>query len=92
MKISFYEKIQLATHINRKVSSLNIGNKKIEEAVYEDIEREFKREFGLNRRHPDLDDRFLYEAHDVIDSYDPPLYLEELIKEANVRIELDVSA
>ena len=90
MKISFYEKIQLATHIERKVAKLNIGNKEIEKAVYEDIGRQLKREFGLNRKHPNLDEKYLFDAHELIDCYEAPKYLQELIDDANAQISLAV--
>lgn len=88
--ISFYEKIQLATHIERRIAGLNINNKEIEEAVYEDIGKQLRREFGLSRKHPDLDKKYLYEAHELIDCYAVPLYLQELINDANAQLSLTV--
>lgn len=90
MKISFYNKIQLATHIERKVAELNIDDKKIEKAVYEDIGRQLKREFGLNKKHPNLDEKYLFEAHELIDCYETPKYLQELINDANAQMALVV--
>lgn len=90
MKISFYEKVQLATHIERKISELSITDKSIEKKVYEDMEKQLKREFGLSRKHPNLDQKYLYDAHELIDCYEAPMYLQELINNANAQMSLAV--
>lgn len=90
MKISFYEKVQLATHIERKISELTITDKSIEKKVYEDMEKQLKREFGLSRKHSNLDQKYLYDAHEIIDCYEAPKYLQELIDDANAQLELAV--
>lgn len=51
--------------------------------MYEDFERQFKREFGLNRKRPNLDEKYIYDAHEFIDTYEEPTYLKEIIDNAN---------
>ena len=85
MKISFYEKVQLAAHIERKISKLNIIDKDVEILVYEDIGDQLIREFGLNKKNPKLNKRYLYDAHEFIDSYEVPTYLKEMIRCSNVQ-------
>ena len=83
MQISFYEKIQLATHIERKINGMNIPTEAIMTQVYKDIERQIKRAFGLNRKNPNLDEKYLYDAHELIDMYELPIYLQEQIVDCN---------
>lgn len=83
MKISFLQKVQLASHIERKLSKVSFGDLEIEKKVYEDFERQFKREFGLNRKRPNLDEKYIYDAHEFIDTYEEPTYLKEIIDNAN---------
>lgn len=96
---------ELSNHVKRKGVSV-LGGKKaqayqdsnIRSKVYRDIYDQIKREFGLYaddgkpKSYKALKRKYIYEAHDVVDSYEPPLYLEELIKDANAQIALDVSA
>ena len=96
---------ELSNHVKRKGVSV-LGGKKaqayrdsnIRSKVYRDIYDQIKREFGLYaedgkpKSYKALKRKYIYEAHDVVDGYEPPLYLEELIKDANAQIEFDVSA
>lgn len=91
MKISFVQKVRLATHIERKLSKINFRNSEVEKKVYEDFERQFKREFALNRKKPNLDEKYIYEAHEFIDAYEVPTYLKEIIDNANAQISLGIS-
>lgn len=85
MKISFYDKVNIATHIERKISQFDINNHEIEVKVYEDMYIQIKREYGLNRKHPDLDEKYLADVHDFIDCYQLPRFLEEEVNYANGR-------
>lgn len=91
MGISFMEKVMLASHIERKISKLNIDNSELEAKVYEDIERQIKREFGISRKHPCMKRKYLADAHELIDCYEAPIYLAELIEGANSQINLGVA-
>lgn len=90
LKITFKEKIKLASHIERKVNSLKLPGSEIEEKIYADIEGQIKREFGLSKKHPDLKRKYIYEAHELIDAYEVPLYLKESIDMANSQVALAV--
>lgn len=74
MNITFKDKIEIACHIERKLSELNIKDSDVEEKIYNDMESQFKREFGLNKNNPVLDQKYLYQAHEMIDCYEPPLW------------------
>lgn len=84
MKISFYEKVQIAAHIERKVDSLNIPCEKLKQKVCEDIGRQIKREYGLNERESELDRKYLADVHDLIDCYELPRFLWEQIKKCQI--------
>lgn len=83
MKISFYDKIQIALHIERKISDMGIHNECLKRKICEDIGRQIKREYGLNRKKPNLDEKYLADVHDFIDCYQPPRVIEEMIMDAN---------
>lgn len=91
MNVSFMEKVELAGHIERKVKSLEIKDNGLEFKVYEDFERQLKREFGLSKRHQNLKQKYLSDAHDFIDCYEVPTYLLELIEEANAQMNRGVA-
>lgn len=85
------EKVELAGHIERKVKGLGIKDNSLEFQIYEDIQRQLKREFGLNKKHPDLEQKYIADAHELIDCYKVPTYLTELIEEANVQRNLGIA-
>ena len=91
MKITFYEKVQIAAHIERKIESICISNEEIKEKVYEDLERQLKREFGLNRKHPNLKKKHLADAHELIDTYELPTYLQEQVNDCNAQISMEIA-
>ena len=65
---------------------------KIRYAVYSDIYNQIKREFGLYddkgrfTSYKALKRRYIYDAHELIDSYELPLYLQELVKDCNAQV------
>lgn len=88
MKISFYDKIQIASHIERKISDIGIYEEHLKSMVCVDIARQIKREYGLNRKNPNLDKKYLADVHDFIDCYEPPRVIEEMIMDANSQMRL----
>lgn len=95
---------ELSSHVKRKGLAV-LGGKKseaykdpsIRSKVYRDIYDQIKREFGLygedgkSKSYKALMRRYLYNAHELVDAYEVPLYLEELIKDANAQINLGVT-
>lgn len=93
---------ELSGHVKRKGVAI-LGGKNseaykdtnIRAKVYRDIYDQIKREFGLYaedgkpRSYKALKRKYIYEAHEFVDSYNPPMYLEELIKDANAQMRLD---
>lgn len=93
---------ELSNHVKRKGVAV-LGGKQseaykdnnIRSKVYRDIYDQIKREFGLYaedgkpKSYKALKRKYIYGAHEVVDSYEPPMYLEELIKDANAQMRLD---
>lgn len=88
MKISFYDKIQIALHIERKISDMDIFNECLKKKICEDIGVRIKMEYGLNRKKPNLDEKYLADVHDFIDCYQPPRVIEEMITDANAQMRM----
>lgn len=81
MKISFYDKVQIACHIERKISSMGISNLNIIKDIYKDIEKKIKQEFGLDKKNTEVKKRHLYAIHELVDCYEIPAYLQNLMAE-----------
>lgn len=70
---------------------------KICAAVYADIYNQIKREFGLYddkgrfKSYKALKRRYIYEAHELVDCYELPTYLEEQVKECNAQMSMEVA-
>ena len=91
----------LCNHVKRKGMEV-MGSKKsnayqdtkIRTAVYTDIYNQIKREFGLYddkgryTSYKALKRKYIKEAHGLIDSYEPPMYLRERIEDCNAQISL----
>ena len=62
--------------------------------VYRDIYDQVKREFGLYsedgkpKSYKSLKRKHLYEAHECVDCYEAPMYIKELIRDANAQMSL----
>lgn len=94
----------LSNHVKRKGVSV-LGGKRseaykdadIRSKVYRDIYDQIKREFGLyddSRRsisYKALKRKYIEDAHELIDHYEAPKYLTELIEEANAQFNLGVA-
>lgn len=89
----------LSRHVKRKGVSV-LGGKKseayndkgIRDKVYRDIYNEIKREFGVYAEdgkpvsYKALKRKYLPDAHNLIDSYEPPYVLAEQISDANAQM------
>lgn len=95
---------ELCNHVKRKGMAILGGKKsnaykesKIRSAVYTDIYNQIKREFGLydeNGRYKSykaLKRRYLYEAHELIDAYELPTYLQERVNDSNAQMRMEVA-
>lgn len=90
---------ELSRHVKRKGVSV-LGGKKseayndkgIRDKVYRDIYNEIKREFGVYAEdgkpvsYKALKRKYLPDAHNLIDSYEPPYVLAEQISDANAQM------
>lgn len=95
---------ELSSHVKRKGVKV-LGGKESEAykdvevrpKVYRDIYDQIKREFGIYddtgkpKSYKALKRKYLAEAHDLIDCYEAPLYLQELIEAANAQMRFDES-
>lgn len=93
---------ELSSHVKRKGVAV-LGGKKseaykdnnIRSKVYRDIYDQIKREFGIYsddgkpKSYKALKRKYLYEAHECIDMYEVPMYLKEMIDNANAQISLN---
>ena len=95
---------ELCNHVKRRGLALLGGKQsnaykdsKIRSAVYTDIYNQIKREFGLydeNGRYKSykaLKRRYLYDAHELIDTYELPTYLQERVNDSNAQINMEVA-
>ena len=92
---------ELSNHVKRKGVQI-LGGKKTEaykdtnirSKVYRDIYDQAKREFGLYsddgkpKSYKALKRKHIYEAHECIDCYEAPMYIKELINDANAQMSL----
>jgi prophage antirepressor-like protein len=95
---------ELSSHVKRKGVSL-LGGKQseaykdteIRSKVYRDIYDQVKREFGIYddsgrpQSYKALKRKYIADAHELIDCYEVPTYLEELINEANSQMNLGIA-
>lgn len=93
---------ELSNHVKRKGVQI-LGGKKseayqdteIRSKVYRDIYDQIKREFGIYddsgkpKSYKALKRKYLADAHELIDCYEAPTYLVELIDGANVQMQLN---
>lgn len=95
---------ELSSHVKRKGVSV-LGGKQseaykdteIRSKVYRDIYDQIKREFGIYddsgrpKSYKALKRKYIADAHELIDCYEVPTYLEELIGEANAQMSLEIT-
>lgn len=95
---------ELCNHVKRRGVALLGGKEtnaykdtKIRKAVYTDIYNQIKREFGLYddkgrfKSYKALKRRYLYDAHELIDTYELPMFLQEQITDCNAQISMEVA-
>lgn len=94
---------ELSRHVKRKGVSI-LGGKnseayqdtEIRSKVYRDIYDQIKREFGIYDEdgHPKsykaLKRKYIADAHELIDYYEIPIFLKELIADANAQMNIEV--
>ena len=94
---------ELCGHVKRKGVAVMGGKNSeaykdtaIRAAVYRDIYNHIKREFGIYsddgrpKSYKALKRKYIYDAHELIDSYEVPQYLRESIEEVNAQMSLAV--
>lgn len=95
---------ELSSHVKRKGVAV-LGGKQseayqdteIRAKVYRDIYDQIKREFGIYddsgrpKSYKALKRKYIADAHELIDCYETPTYLMELIQEANARMNMGVA-
>lgn len=95
---------ELCNHVKRKGVEM-LGGKgsnsykdtKIRSAVYTDIYNQIKREFGLYddkgryKSYKALKRKYIYDAHEVVDAYSLPTFLEEQIQNCNAQMKMEVA-
>lgn len=95
---------ELSNHVKRKGVEI-LGGKQseayrdtnIRSKVYRDIYDQIKREFGLfaddgkPKSYKALKRKHIYNAHEVVDCYEAPMYLAELIKDANTQMRMEIA-
>lgn len=94
---------ELCGHVKRKGVSAMGGKDSeaykdtaIRAAVYRDIYNQIKREFGIYsddgrpKSYKALKRKYIYDAHELIDSYEVPQYLRESIDAVNAQLSLAV--
>lgn len=98
-----YEADEISGHVKRRGVTLLGGkqseaykSKDVRSKVYRDIYDQLKREFGLydddghKRSYKALKRKNIYAAHEFIDCYSLPTYLEELVNDTNAQINMAV--
>lgn len=95
---------ELCNHVKRKGVEMLGGKEsnsykdtKIRSAVYTDIYNQIKREFGLYddkghyKSYKALKRKYIYDAHEVVDAYSLPTFLEEQIQNCNAQMNMEVA-
>ena len=83
---------ELKNHISRRAISILDGKNSeaykdasIRGTVYKDIYRQLKREYGYASSYKSLKRKYLADAHEFVDCYTAPTYLQEQITDANAQ-------
>lgn len=95
---------EICNHVKRKGVEMLGGKQnnaykdsKVRTAVYTDIYNQVKREFGLfddkgrYKSYKALKRRYIYDAHELVDAYELPLYLSEQIADCNAQVSMGVA-
>ena len=92
---------ELSSHVRRKGVSV-LGGKaaeayrdhEVRRRVYRDIYDQIKREFGLydedgrQKSYKAMKRKYIADAHELIDCYEPPKYLAEIVNESNAQMRM----
>lgn len=73
------DKAELAVHMKEKINDRMEVPEELQPMVYEDMESQIKREFGIAWDNP-LTKWYLAEAHELIDTYRLPIFLHEALE------------
>lgn len=83
---------ELKNHISRRAINILDGKNSeaykdasIRDTVYKDIYRQLKREYGYASSYKSLKRKYLADAHEFVDCYAAPTYLQEQITDANAQ-------
>lgn len=83
---------ELKNHISRRAISILDGKNSeaykdasIRGTVYKDIYKQLKREYGCASSYKSLKRKYLADAHEFVDCYAAPTYLQEQITDANAQ-------
>lgn len=83
---------ELKNHISRRAITILDGKNSeaykdasIRGTVYKDIYRQLKREYGYASSYKSLKRKYLADAHEFVDCYAAPTYLQEQITDANAQ-------
>lgn len=83
---------ELKNHISRRAISILDGKNSeaykdasIRGTVYKDIYKQLKREYGYASSYKSLKHKYLADAHEFVDCYAAPTYLQEQITDANAQ-------
>lgn len=95
---------ELCNHVKRKGVDMLGGKEsnaykdtKVRATVYTDIYNQIKREFGLYdekghyKSYKALKRRYLADAHELIDTYELPFYLQERVNDCNAQLSMEVA-
>lgn len=95
---------ELCNHVKRKgvemlggKQSNSYKDSKVRAAVYTDIYNQIKREFGLfddkgrYTSYKALKRRYIYDAHELVDTYELPTYLLERVSDCNAQMNMEVA-
>lgn len=95
---------ELCNHVKRKGVEMLGGKQtnaykdsKLRSAVYTDIYNQIKREFGLYddkgryKSYKALKRRYIYDAHELVDDYELPVYLMERVTDTNAQVNMEVA-
>lgn len=86
---------EVSKHVKRKAVNV-LGGKEseayrdasIRSQLFSDIYAQIKREYGLVSSYKSIKRKYIADVHDFIDCYEPPMVLDEQIRDANSQIRM----
>ncbi len=86
---------EVSKHVKRKAVNV-LGGKdseayrdaSIRSQLFSDIYAQIKREYGLVSSYKSIKRKYIADVHDFIDCYEPPMVLDEQIRDANSQIRM----